>query len=89
MGLKFASTEGNANIIIDNIGMSEDLTLEDNEMLTAGELSFVCGNLGLPEDVNCIIRVKLHDFIYEGYIRQVSFVLARPEAVEYTIMIKK
>ncbi len=88
MGLKFASTEGNANIIIDNIGMSEDLTLEDNEMLTAGELSFVCGNLGLPEDVNCIIRVKLHDFIYEGYIRQVSFVLARPEAVEYTIMIK-
>ena len=88
MNLKFASTEGNANIVIDNVGMSEDLTLEGNEMLTAGELSFVCGNLGLPEDVNCLIRVKSHDFIYEGYIRQVSFVLARPEAVEYTIMIK-
>jgi len=88
MGLKFASTEGNGNIIIDGVGMSDDLWLEDCEMLTAGELKFTCDNLRIPKDTNCLIRVKSNDFIYDGFIRQVSFMLARPEAVEYTIMIK-
>lgn len=88
MKLAFASTEGNANIVIDNWGMSEDLVFIDNDMLTAGELSFVCDDLGLPDDVNCLIRVKSQDFVYEGFIRQVSFALSKPEEVEYTIMIK-
>lgn len=88
MVLSFASTEGNSNIVIDNIGMSEDLWLEDCEMLTAGELKFTCANQQIPKDLNCLIRVKSKDFIYEGFIRQVSFMLARPETVEYTIMIK-
>lgn len=86
--LRFASSEGNANIMINNIGMSDDLALEDCKMLTAGELQFTCGDLRIPNDVNSLIRVKSKDYIYEGYIRQVSFTLARPEAVEYTIMIK-
>lgn len=88
MVLKFASTEGNSNIVIDGVGMSDDLWLEDCEMLTAGELKFTCSDQSIPKDMNCLIRVKSKDFIYEGYIRQVSFMLARPETVEYTIMIK-
>lgn len=88
MVLKFASTEGNSNIIINNTGMSDDLWLEDNEMLTAGELKFTCSDQRIPKDLNCLIRVRSKDFIYEGFIRQVSFMLARPETVEYTIMIK-
>lgn len=88
MELKFASTEGNSNIIIDKIGISDDLWLEDCEMLTAGELKFTCADQNIPKDMNCLIRVKSKDFIYEGFIRQVSFILARPETVEYIIMIK-
>lgn len=88
MVLQFASTEGNSDIVIDNIGMSEDLWLEDCEMLTAGELKFSCADQRIPNDLNCLIRVRSKDFIYEGFIRQVSFMLARPETVEYTIMIK-
>lgn len=88
MTLHFASTEGNANIVINNMSISDDLDLEDCEMLTAGELKFTCGDLRIPEDVNSLIRVKSKDYIYEGFIRQVSFAFARPEAVEYTIMIK-
>ncbi len=88
MVLKFASTEGNGNIKINGIGMSDDLWLEDCEMLTAGELKFTCSDQRIPKDKNCLIRVKSKDFIYEGFIRQVSFMLARPETVEYTIMIK-
>lgn len=86
--LNFASTEGNGSIVIDGIGMSDDLWLEDCEMLTAGQLKFTSGELNLPKDMNCLIRVKSNDYIYEGFIRQISFALERPEAVEYTIMIK-
>lgn len=88
MVLQYASTEGNANIVIDGIGMSDDLRLEDCGMLTAGELKFYCADQSIPKDMNCLIQVKSPDFIYEGFIRQVGFMLARPEVVEYTIMIK-
>lgn len=88
MVLKYASTEGNADIVIDNVGMNDNLWLEDCEMLTAGELKFTTYDQRVPMDLNSRIRVKSEDFIYEGFIRQVSFMLARPEAVEYTIMIK-
>lgn len=86
--LKFASTEGNADITINGLGMSDDLTLEDCEMLTAGELTFSCADQRMPRDLNSLIRVKSNDFIYTGFIREVSFMLARPETVDYTIMIK-
>lgn len=88
MVLKYASTIGNAEITIDGIGMSDDLTLEDCDMLTAGELKFTCADQSMPEDMNCLVRVRSNDFLYEGFIREVSFMLARPETVEYTIMIK-
>lgn len=88
MVLKFASTEGNSDISIDGVNMSDDLWLEDCEMLTAGELKFTCSDQRIPKDLNCLIRVKSKNFIYEGFIRQVSFMLARPESVEYIIMIK-
>lgn len=88
MVLQFASTEGNSNISIDGIGVSDDLWFEDCEMLTAGLLKFSCADQHIPKDRNCLIRVKSKDFIYEGFIYQVSFKLARPETVEYTIMIK-
>lgn len=88
MLLTFASSDGNSDIIIDGMGMSDNLALEDCEMLTAGELKFTCGDLTMPEDANCLIRVKSSDFIYEGFIKQVSYTLARPEAVDYTILIK-
>ncbi len=87
MTLAFASTEGNGNITIDGVGMSDDLLL-DTDMLTAGELKFVCADQRMPKDMNCLIRVKSKKFIYEGYIREATFMLARPEAVEYVIMVK-
>lgn len=88
MELKFASTQGNGDIIINNIGMSDDLMLENCDMLTAGELKFSCPDQRIPKNLNCLIRVCSEDFIYEGFIRQVSFMMARHEAVDYTIMIK-
>lgn len=88
MELAFASTEGNGAIVIDGNGMSDDQPLEDCEMLTAGELTFSCSDITMPDDRNSLIRVKSADYVYEGFIRQATFNIARPEAVDYTIMIK-
>lgn len=88
MQLLFASTDGNAGVRVNNIGVSDDLWLTEKNMLTPGELKFTCYEQNIPQNINCLIRVKSADYIYTGYIRQVEFMLARPEAVSYTIMIK-
>ena len=86
--LAFASTEGNANILIDNERISDDLWLEDCEMLTPGELKFTSDSLMLPGDANSIFRVRTNDYIYLGYLKEVSFKYGKPERAEYKIMIK-
>lgn len=87
LDLTFASTEGNADIVINGTGISDDLPLEDCEMLTPGELKFTTNDLTEPVDLNSYIRVKTDDYIYGGYIREINIKYARPEAAEYKIMI--
>ncbi len=86
--LAFASTDGNADILIDNERISDDLWLEDCEMLTPGVLKFSSDTLTLPGDVNSIFRVRTNDFIYLGYLNEVSFKYGKPERAEYKLMIK-
>lgn len=86
--LSFASTEGNSNVIVDIFRVSDNLWIEDCEMLTAGEVKFTTDLQDLPEDINTMIRIRTPGYIYEGYIKEVSIKYARPESVQYTMMVK-
>lgn len=88
MILSFASSEGNSEITIDGVNMSDDLALDDCEMLSAGELTFTCEDVEMPADINSLIKVRTEDYIYRGFIKDVSRRYANPEAIEMTIMIK-
>lgn len=88
MELSFASSEGNSEITVGGVKMSEDLALDDCEMLTAGELTFFCEDFEMPADINSLIKVRTEDFIYRGYLKDASRRYACPEAIEMTIMVK-
>lgn len=88
LNLTFASTDGNSDIIIDDVKMSDPITCESNEMLTPGVLKFTSDMLSLPGDVNSIYRVKTDDAIYEGYLQEVTFKYGKPEKATYKLMIK-
>lgn len=88
MELIFASSEGNSDITIAGVKMSDNLIYEDLEMLTPGELTFTCEDIDMPADFNSLIKVRTEDFIYRGYIKDISRRYANPEAIEMTIMIK-
>lgn len=86
--LQFASSEGNSDIIIDGQRMSDEVDLEDCEMLTAWELKFTCGETTLPQNMNALVSVKGRDYTYTGFIKEVSQRYADPEAVDVTLMVK-
>ena len=88
MVLSFASSEGNSEITIGSVKVSDDLALDDCEMLSAGELTFTCEDVEMPADINSLIKVRTEDYIYRGFIKDVSRRYANPEAIEMTIMIK-
>lgn len=88
MILSFASSEGNSEITVGGMQMNENLALDDCEMLSAGELTFTCEDVEMPADINSLIKVRTEDFIYRGFIKDVSRRYANPEAIEMTIMIK-
>ena len=86
--LKYASTEGNADIVIDGTGISEDLKLQRSG-LTSGILKFSCSELSVPDNLNSIVRVANNGYEYEGFIKELSINFAKERAVEYQILVSK
>lgn len=86
--LTFASTDGNADIVIDGHGMSDDIELTNCDMLSPGILQFYCGDLDMPADINSLVRVSSGNYIYEGYIKRLHMKYAREESVQYHFFVK-
>lgn len=88
MTLVFASADGDGSVVIDGQCLSGNVVLEDCEMLTAGVLKFTCPELSVPQDINSLIRVRAPEYIYDGYISEITMKYAREEAVEYKLLVK-
>ena len=87
--LTFASSEGNADITIDGVRISDNLNLSGSQLFTEGVLKFSSSQSRLPEDINRLIRVQYEGSVYEGYIKDVSVIYAREESTEYTLIVKR
>lgn len=86
--LKYASSKGNADIIIDGLKVSSDIELENCDMLSAGILSFTTDDMNIPEDKNTLIQISNGGYKYFGYIEEVAIRLARPQSVQYKLIVK-
>lgn len=86
--LTFASSEGNSNVVINSVAISDTLYLEDLEMLSSGIIKFLTDDVNIPTNLNSIIKVETQKFIYTGYIKEVEIKYSRQASVEYTLIVK-
>ncbi len=86
--LKFASTEGSADISIDGIPVNGDIAMT-SPLFTMGRISFSSDDVSFPEDVNSIIEVYSHGVIYKGFISSVELKYAKSEAAKYKLIVKQ
>lgn len=86
--LTFTSSEGNSNVVINGNAISGSIYLEDLEMLSSGILKFQTDDVNIPTNLNSIIKVNTHKFIYTGYIKDIEVKYSRQTSVEYTLIVK-
>ena len=85
--LKYASTEGNSEVVINGEKLSKDVTI-DGALFTVGEVEFSTDELNVPNDWNTLIRVRNNGLIYTGYIRKAEFMFGKQNGIVYTLIVK-
>ena len=88
MILSFTSSEGDSNVKIDGVAISDTLFLEDLELLSSGILKFKTEDTKIPADLNGIVQVQTPQLVYKGYIKNVEVCYSRQTPVEYTLILK-
>jgi hypothetical protein len=84
--LKFASSEGNSDIVIDGVAMSGDITI-DTPLATPGVIEFTTDEVDLP-DANVLMEVKSDGVVYRGFLQEVDLKYAKTEVAKYKIIVK-
>lgn len=87
--LRFASSEGNSEVIIHNVRFNQDYSVGGG-MLTAGELSFTTDDVDDIADVNEMVEVSdLEGNTYRGFLKEIDINYATSEAAKYKIIVKE
>lgn len=85
--LKFASSDGNSDIVINGIKTTADINLPQR-LFSEVELQFTDMELDREIDFSKLIKVVKRGLVYSGFMKQVNCCYARPSEVEYTLIIK-
>lgn len=86
--LKFASSTGNSNVVINGEPMSADITL-DTPLATAGWIEFTTDEVDDIANVDDLIEIVDEEgLLYRGYLKEVDVKYAKTEASKYKLIIK-
>lgn len=85
--LRFASADGNADIVIDDVPIDADISI-CKPLYTVGQLTFKSGHVDLPKDVNSVIIVRDKGVTYRGFLSSVEIQYAHTEAAKYKLIVK-
>lgn len=88
LGLKFASFDGNADVVIGGVPVSTELTF-DNQMFTAGVIEFTTGDVDMPIDPTALYEVESDGIIYRGFLMEAYEQYSRNEARKYKLIVKE
>ena len=87
--LKFASSTGNSNIVIEGESMSGDIVL-DTPLATSGCIEFSTDEVDDIAHVDELIEVVDDEgMVYLGYLKEVDVKYARTEASQYKLIVKQ
>jgi hypothetical protein len=84
--LKFASSEGNSDVVIGGVGMSDDISI-DAPLATPGVVEFTTDEVDLP-DATVLMEVEDDGVIYRGFLQEVDLKFAKEEAAKYKLIVK-
>lgn len=88
MTLKFASSTGNSDIVIDGEPMSADITV-NTPLATAGWIEFMTDEVDDIANVNELVEIVDEEgMLYRGYLKEVDVKYAKTEASKYKLIVK-
>ncbi|WP_300701013.1 hypothetical protein [Bacteroides sp.] len=85
--LKFASSSGNSDIVINEVAENSDVELTD-PLFTVDTLSISTADGGIPSDVNALVEVERNDLLYICFINELKYKTGRYEGIDYNLQIK-
>ena len=88
MTLKFASSTGNSEIVIDGEPMSADIIL-DRPLATAGWIEFTTDEVDYITNVEDLVEITDEEGMgYRGFLKEVDVKYAKTEASKFKLIIK-
>lgn len=85
--LQFASSDGNSNIVIDGVKVTDNIQLY-NRLFSLGSLSFLTDFIDEPASDNDLVEIENNGIVYRGFIEEATFKYAINEAVKYKLIVK-
>ena len=85
--LKYASSEGNSDVMINGESLSDDVTIH-GALFSVGEVKFSTDDMDIPNDWNTLIRISNMGTVYTGYIKKAELKFGKQYGTEYTLIVK-
>ena len=83
--LSFVSTEGNSNVTIDDVKLSDDIELSE-PLFGVGNISFSTNHFIIPEEWNGYIEIKFDGKFFRGFILNLEISIENKEVFEYELI---
>lgn len=85
--LRFASSSGNSDVVINDIAENADIELTD-PLFSVNTLSITAADGGIPSDVNALVEIERNSLLYTCFINELKYKIERYDGVEYSLQIK-
>lgn len=86
--LQYASSDGNSDVIVNDIEKLTDDFILDEHLVTCGDVSFTTFDEDVPQSDDIIIKILKDGFVYEGYIKEVSSLVEKNDGVKYDLFVR-
>ena len=86
--LKFASSDGNSEVVVDGIGISSDIDLS-TPLITSGVVEFSTDDVDEPASFDDIVEFESNGVVYRGFVLEAKFRYGKVEAADYKLIVKE
>jgi hypothetical protein len=85
--LKFASSEGNSDVIINGIGLKDDINIfQSDKIFTVDTISFETDDMNLPDNFKGIIELDYRGGVKRGYINEIEINQGKRKVTKYELI---
>lgn len=87
--LKFASSEGNSDVVINDVAEKSDVSFTESEgLFSPSVLSVETAEGKLPSDIHGLVEIRRGGFLYQCFVNEAKYKLGLYEGIKYELQIK-